>query len=542
MYDVIFILPYRFSDHPIFPEGILKRSLENSDFSVGIIETPFHLNPSSFKILGRPKLFFAIIPGPVDSTVLNYTSTRKRRKEDMYQEDGNGFFKDTPPSIKYRIRPDRTVIVFSSKIKEIYKNVPIVIGGIEATLRRFAHYNFLDNSIRRSILLDSRANILVKGNGEKQIVKIAQLLSSGLRIEEIRISGIVKIEKELNFDDFLMLPSYEEIKKNRELFLKATLITEKNDFSGKIIVQPHSEKFVVQYGNEIYTVSDIEKVYSFSYTRLHLKKKEKLTPALKFNLFSVQTHRGCGGGCLFCSINFHEGKKIVSRSIESIIKEIYSLKKHPLWEGIIHDLSSPSPEMYGKDCKVHNCKRPSCVYKKKCSPFKKNENFLKLLKEIAKLKGVKTYIGSGFRFDLLIEEPEILERLLLYHTKRFLRVAPEHTEGKITHLMRKPDFSKFKEFMNVFKDINSKLKNKKSIIPYIMVGFPGETFKDSIIMKKKLKSLGIKRVDVQIFTPTPGTIATAMYYAELNENFEKIPVEKKIRNLVERKNLIANLK
>ncbi len=539
MFDVIFILPYKFSDHPLFPEAILKRALEEKGFSVGVIETPYHLKASSFSVLGKPKLFFAIISGPVDSLVLNYTSLRKRRREDLYQLDGKAFFPNSPKSIKYKIRPDRTVIVFSSKIKEVFRGVPIVIGGIESSLRRFAHYDFLDNGIRRSILLDSRADILVWGIGEKQIVRIAELMKKGAEVKDIKINGIVKVEKEIDFKDYVELPSYEEILRERELLLKATLMVEKESFKGSVIVQKHQDRFVVQYGAEFYTSYELEKSYSCNYTRLHLDKGKKLTPALKFNLFSVQTHRGCGGGCSYCSINFHEGKRIVSRSIESIVREIYSLKKHPLWKGVVYDLSAPSPEMYGSECSVFSCERNSCIYKKVCEIFKKKMGFHELLREVRKIDGVKVFVESGVRYDLFLGNPELLYELIRYHTRKFLRVAPEHSQKNVLRLMRKPDFSKFEEFYRMFLNVKNKGRKNINLIPYIIVGFPGESVKDVYELKKKLGALGIKRVDVQVFTPTPGSVATAMYYSEVDFDFKKIPVEKRIKNLSARKEIIV---
>ncbi len=540
MFDIIFVLPYKFSDHPLFPEAILKRALEEKGFSVGVIETPYHLKASSFTILGKPRLFFAIISGPVDSLVLNYTSLRKRRREDLYQTDGKAFFPDSPKSIKYKIRPDRTVIVFSSKIKEVFKGVPIVIGGIEASLRRFAHYDFLDDRVRRSILLDSRADILVWGLGEKQIVRIAELMRRGAELKDIKINGISKVEKEPSFKDYVKLPSYEELLEERELLLKATLIVEKESFKGSVIVQKHQDRFVVQYGAEFYTPHELEKSYSYNYTRLHLDGSKKLTPALKFNLFSVQTHRGCGGGCSYCSINFHEGKRIISRSIESIVKEIYSLKKHPLWKGVVYDLSAPSPEMYGSECNVFSCKRNSCIYKKVCGVFKKEMNFHGLLKEVRKIDGVKVYVESGVRYDLLLDKPDLLYELLKYHTRKFLRVAPEHSQENVLRLMRKPDFSKFEEFYRMFLDVKKKIRKNIDLIPYIIVGFPGESIKDVYELKKRLGALGIKRVDLQVFTPTPGSVATAMYYSGVDFNFRKIPVEKSVKKLAERKETIVS--
>jgi uncharacterized radical SAM protein YgiQ len=540
-FDVIFILPYPFSDHPSFPEGILRKALELEGFRVGVIETPFWQKKESFEALGKPKRFFAIISGPVDSVVLNYTSTRKRRKEDLYQLNGKAYFHGDPLSVKYKIRPDRTVIVFTNRIKEVFHDVPIVIGGLEAALRCFAHYDFQQDKIRRSILLDSRADILVTGMGEKQLVRIARLLESGVSINDIILPGTARIRNVLPGKNVCVeLPSFESVLQDRTKLLEANLMLGKALLEGKCVVQRHADHYVVQYPVEDYNTSDLAHIYDQHYTRMHLKG-EPYSPALRMNLFSITSHRGCAGGCSFCSIGIHYGKKVISRSMESIVKEIYSQTRHPEWKGYITDIGGATANMYGDDCKVEGCLEPSCLYPERCRRFSPGKRYLELLQECRKTPGVKKiFLGSGVRYDMLLNDPDLLEEILLYHSGKFLRIAPEHTEETVLNLMRKPSFNVLESFVRIFQSINQKLKRKIELAPYLIVGHPGEKQVDVIEMKRKLTSLGLKATSVQIFTPTPGNLSTAMYYAECGPSLKPIPVEKQIGELIKRKKLLAS--
>ena len=539
-FDVIFVLPYPFADHPSFPEGLLKRALEAFGFSVGIIETPSWQKKDAFQVLGRPRLFFAIIPGPVDSLVLNYTANRKRRKEDLYQMGGKAFFPGAPLSIAHKVRPDRTVIVFANRLREAFKGVSIVIGGIEASLRLFAHYDFLENRIRRSILLDSRASIAVAGMGEKQLVALARLSREGAPLEEAAIQGTARVCASAPEDrETVILPSLEEVQQDPTGLLHAQLLIEKAGLAGKRLAQEQGGRYIVSEPREVYVRGDLDFVYGLPYSRSHSGHKG-LSPALQMNLFSIDTHRGCGGGCAFCAIGVHQGKGVISRSRESILEEARRMMRHPRWRGFISDVGGPSAEMYGMDCGEGACVRTSCLFPKVCSRLPPVSSFVELLRDIRALPGIeKVFLGSGIRYDLFLNHPDLLKEILTYHVGRFLRIAPEHTEGPVLALMRKPAFESLKAFVRLFHRVNRDLKRPVELRPYLIVGHPGETPEDVREMARRLKALSLPATDVQIFTPTPGTLATAMYYAEMSPNGKSIPVEKRISVLVERKALLT---
>jgi uncharacterized radical SAM protein YgiQ len=535
--DVIFVLPYPFSDHPSFPEGILKRALESDGFRVGLIQTPFWQNKSAFSALGPPRLFFAVISGPVDSVVLNYTSTRKRRMEDLYQRDGRAFFPGSPPSIKFKIRPDRTVIVFSNRIREAFPDIPIVIGGVEATLRCFGHYDFQQAKIRRPILLDSRADILVTGMGERQVMTIARQLRSGTPVKQMDIRGAARVSATLPSPStlYVSIPPFEELEQDPSKLLEATLSTEKAHHEGKGIVQQYRNRYVVEHPPEVYTDAHMDSIYDLPYTRAHLPEGP-YSPALRMSLFSITSHRGCGGGCAFCAIARNQGKHVISRSEESILKEIHCLTRHSIWKGYVSDIGGGTAEMYGADCATERCRRPSCLHPRRCVKMATGKRYLELLRESRKIKGVKKiFIGSGIRLDLAMENLELLEEIMRYHSGEFLRIAPEHTESAVLDLMRKPPFEVLEEFVHAFNSINRRLKRKICLAPYLIVGHPGETFRHVINMKKRLKSLGLKINEVQIFTPSPGTLSTAMYYAGCSPDLRPLEVERNVGELQKRK-------
>jgi uncharacterized radical SAM protein YgiQ len=541
-FDIIFVLPYPFSDHPSFPEGILKRTLEMEGFSVGIIERPFWQKTESFKVLGVPRLFFAIIAGPVDSVVLNYTSSRKRRKEDLYQLGGNGFFADCPPSIQYKVRPDRTTIVFANRLREAFKDVPIVVGGIEPSLRLFGHYDFQQDALRRSILLDARADLAVTGMGEKQIVAIARAIHEGLGAQAVSVPGTAKIcPAPPKGEGFTALPAFETLLSHPTALLEAQIALEEAAMKKSGVFQQFGERYVVAQRPETYEASDLDRIYGQPYTRTHTAGSSP-SPALQMNLFSITSHRGCCGGCAFCAIGMHEGKGVVSRSPESIFGEVDRLTHHPQWKGVISDIGGASAEMYGTSCTKEGCARPSCLHPKACPGLSSVSPYLSLIRACRKRRGVrKVFVGSGVRYDILLNHPEALEEIMLYHCGRFLRIAPEHTSDRVLRLMRKPPFAVLEEFVALFRSINRGLRRKIELAPFLIVGHPGETEKDVRKMKENLRALGLNPTDVQIYTPSPGTLSTAMFYSGADLSFSPIPVERDVKALVARKRRLVEM-
>jgi uncharacterized radical SAM protein YgiQ len=539
-FDVILVLPYPFSDHPSFPEGILKQALTARGFTVGIIETPFWQDKESFAGLGRPALFFGVISGPLDSIVLNYTASRRRRREDLYQFAGQAFFPGRPPDIKFKIRPDRTLTVFTNRLREVFRDVPVVIGGVEASLRCFAHYDFQEDRIRRSVLLDSRADILVHGSGEKQIVAIAERLRAGQPACTIDIPGTARIwDRWPEEKNCLRLPDSEDVFTDPEKLLSGQLLVGRAATEGRALSQKTANRWVVLNGAQSYSRDDLDFIYDLPYQRRH-PSADGYSPALQMNLFSVTSHRGCAGGCAFCSINVSEGKRIISRSPEAVFREIGRLTAHPQWQGVISDIGGATAEMYGADCAATECARPSCLQPDPCQRFAPGAPYRSLLKHCRELKGVKNiFLGSGVRYDLLLQNPELLEDILRHHCGRFLRIAPEHTEDDVLALMGKPRFAVLQEFVALFRRLNRGLRRPIELAPYLIVGHPGETAAMVPLMKKKLLDLGLKTCDAQIFTPTPGTRSTAMYHSGLSPLGKPIAVEKDIRALQERKRLLS---
>jgi uncharacterized radical SAM protein YgiQ len=538
-WDIILVLPYPFTDHPSFPEGSLKRALEKHGFRVGVLETPFWQEPDSFKILGPPRLFFAIIPGPVDSMIMNYTALGKRRREDRYQRNGQSFFRDTPRSVKYKIRPDRTVIVFSNRIREAYKDVTVVIGGMEASSRCFAHYDFQQQRIRRPILQDSRADLLVTGMGEKQIVKIARHYTDGKIPGEVLPGTAMMAQSPPLNGEYTVLPDAEEVERIPEKLLESQILMEKAGLRGMGLAQKSGDRWIVQEPPATYTQNDLDEIYDAPFTRNHLTPGP-VTPALGMNRFSITTHRGCGGGCSFCVIHTHQGRGIIPRSVEAIHREILALSGHPAWKGYLSDLGGASAEMYGNDCpSVTVCHRPSCHFPKTCRTVKTGKAFLELLRSCRRIKGVKKiFLGSGIRFDAALQNPVLLEEIMRYHAGPFLRVAPEHTEPHLLEIMRKPKFEAFESFVKLFDEINKKLKRKVVLAPYLILGHPGETLEDVKAMKEKIRFLNLKVEDIQIFTPSPGTLSTAMYWARNSPLMKSLPVERNPKKLEARKRLL----
>jgi uncharacterized radical SAM protein YgiQ len=477
-YDVILVIGESFFDHPLSGPGILKRLLEKYGYSVGIIEKP--VNPADVKALGRPKLFFGITSGAIDSMVRNYTPLKKSRALDEHA--------DYDENVK-----DRAVIVYSNWVRQFFKGVPIILGGTESSLRRFSHYDYWDNNIRKSILFDAKADLLVFGNGEKQILEIAKRIKDNQALSGI--AGTCEITKEKP-EKAVLLPSHEEVLKDKKSFLEMHNLISNSLF----LAQKVDTRFCVQNPFPVYNSSDLDEYYELPFTRQVPKK-------LRGFEFSVVTHRGCIGNCSFCSLKLIQGDKIVSRTEKSILKEIENITKNSHFKGNIDDLGGPSANMYGMDCSLRNNCRNNCI---DCNKLEKNhKRLIALMREARKIKGVNhVFVRSGIRFDLAPKD-YIAELVDNGHISGTLRIAPEHVNKKVLQLMNK-DKGDLNEFIKFF---NSR-KSSHKLSFYFMTAHPGSSMKEAKELSEMTKKL--KAEDIQIFIPTPMTDSTCMYYTETN--------------------------
>ena len=508
-YDIILITGDVYIDHPLNGIAIIKRFLEKHKFSVGVIETPNWKSNKDFIKLGKPKLCFGVTSGAMDSLVENYTPLKKPREEDEY----NDFEK---------VKPDRAILVYCNKLKENFKDVPIVIGGIEASLRRFGHYDYWENRIRRSILFDSRADILAYGNAEYSMLEIAKRLKDEKDLKNI--FGTCIISKTIP-KDFILLNSIEEIMESKVLFCKTQLL-----FSNKKnLCQLDKDNYILQYKAHEYTSKELDEIYELPFTR----EVPRNIHYFRGMQFSVVTHRGCVGNCNFCSLSLHQGDKVVSRSEESILKEIKLLTKHKEFRGNIDDLGGPSANMYGMDCST-KCEKP-CL---KCDKLNRShKKLISLLQKARQVPGVKkVFIRSGIRYDLALESKEYVKELVEYHISGTLKIAPEHCNSKILKLMNKYSQKRLESFIILFDKYN---KNKDNALRfYFMTCHPGSSMIETKQLADCIKKLQ-NTESVQIFTPTPMTISTCMYYTGLDPfSLKKVYIPYTYNEKKKQKNII----
>lgn len=501
-FDIILISGEYYDDHPLSPVGVIVKVLDAKGYRVGIIEKPE--TQAQFTKLGTPRLCFGVTSGSVDSMVHNYTPLKRKRIQDIHSAMTK--------------MSDRAVIVYCHKIKQYFKgHPPIVIGGIEASLRRFAHYDYWENTVRRSILLDSRATILVYGNGEKQILDIAHRLQNGQDL--LGIEGTCLLSKNLE-SSFECLPSFQEVCQDPKKFCDMQRM-----FSNrKNLAQEYTNNYVLQYRYPQYTTQDLDWIYSLPYSRtLHPKS------LLKMGKFSVVLHRGCVGSCNFCSLSLHQGDHIISRSEENILNEIRTLTKHPTFKGYIDDVVGPSSNMYAMECtKKRQTGTENFECQKKCLQCPQldtsHQRLISLLRKARQIQGVKKiFIRSGIRYDLALESKEYLKEISDYHISGCLKIAPEHFSRNVVALMGK-DNARFEEFLSYFSTINA--KKKQSLRYYFMIGHPGDTIDEVLLLRKTIMQKHLENIEqFQLFTPTPMTVSSCMYWTGLNPfTGEKIPV------------------
>ncbi|MBO5278441.1 MAG: YgiQ family radical SAM protein [Lachnospiraceae bacterium] len=528
--DFVYVIGDAYVDHPSFGHAIISRVLESHGYRIGIISQPDWKDKNSITIYGKPRLGFLVTGGNMDSMVNHYSVSKKRRQTDAF----------TPGGIMGK-RPDYATVVYCNLIRQVYKNVPVLIGGIEASLRRLGHYDYWSNKVKRSILLDSQADLLMYGMGERSVVEIADALNSGIPVEDITfIDGTVYKTRELDsVYDALTLPSFDEIKTQKEAYAKSFYIQYCNTdpFSGKRLVEKYSDTLYVVQNPAAKPLSqtEMDDVYALPYQRNYHPSYEDAggVPAIREVKFSLVSNRGCFGGCSFCALTFHQGRIIQTRSHESIIEEAKLLTQDKEFKGYIHDVGGPTANFRHTSCEKQltkgACPNKQCLFPQPCKNLKvDHKDYLSLLRKLRDIPGVKkVFVRSGIRFDYVMADKDetFLRELCQYHVSGQLKVAPEHVADAVLKRMGKPENSVYRSFVERYQKINEKLGLKQYLVPYLMSSHPGSTLEEAVTLAEYLRDLGYMPEQVQDFYPTPSTISTCMYYTGLDpRTMEKVYV------------------
>ncbi len=566
--DFVLIASDAYVDHPTYGHAVISRLIESEGFSVGIISQP--IKDEDYFALPKPTYAYLVSGGVVDSMVNNYTVAKRKREGDVYS-----------PLSKAGKRPDRQVIVYSKTLKRLFPEIPVIIGGIEASLRRFTHYDYWKDDIMQSILVDSNADILIYGMGENPMWDILSLIKKGVPVTKIKdVRGTsIKCSKE-QIEEFIkksykQLPSYNDIERDSKNYAISFREESRNTdaLNAEVLFQEQASGEVVLQNKPAFSLTQeqMDKIYNFPYMRRCHDSylNEGGIKSIEEVKFSVVSHRGCFGSCAFCAINYHQGRRIQKRSDESILSEIELLTKDKDFKGYIHDLSGPSANFRepacDKQCKVGVCKDRYCIGNKKCPNLKVDHTgFIELLRKARKIPGVKkVFIRSGIRYDYLTYDKnadKILFELCQHHISGQLKVAPEHVSDNVLKVMNKPSFKVYKEFANKYKEVNKKAGKNQFLVPYLISSHPGSTINDAVTLTEYLKSIGYMPEQVQDFYPTPSTRATCIYYTGYDpDTMEKVYVPKspnekrmqrallqyrlpKNRELVKQAYLLANIK
>lgn len=519
--DFVLVTGDAYVDHHSFGTAIISRVLESAGYKVGIIAQPDWRTTDDFMKLGKPRLAFLVNAGNMDSMVNHYSVSKKHREKDMYSPGG-----------KMGYRPDRATIVYCNKIREAYSDVAIVIGGIEASLRRFAHYDYWSDKVRKSMLIDSGADLLVYGMSEKQIVEVANALNDGYDPKYIRhIDGTCYISDTLEeiYDKYILIPSYKEICEDKMKYVEAFKIQydEQDPFRGNIIVQPHGSKYLVQNKPEKpLSREELDEVYGLPYQKTYHPVYEKFggIPAIEEVKFSIVSSRGCFGSCSFCAITFHQGRAVQSRSEKSIIYEAIGITNLDDFKGYIHDVGGPTANFRRPACKKQitkgACKNRQCLSPSPCKNLDADHSeYLHLLRAVRKLPKIKkVFVRSGIRYDYVMEDKnnKFLRELIEHHVSGQLKVAPEHISEEVLKYMQKPAGKTYDKFRQKFFAINEELGKKQYLIPYLMSSHPGSTLNSAIELAEYLRDTHYQPEQVQDFYPTPGTLSTTMFYTGID--------------------------
>ena len=518
--DFVYVIGDAYVDHPSFGHAIISRVLEAHGYSVGIIAQPDWKDPESVAVLGEPRLGFLVSSGNMDSMVNHYTVAKKHRRTDAY----------SPGGVMGK-RPDRALMVYCNLIRQRFKKAPIIAGGIEASLRRMAHYDYWSNSLRRSVLMDCGADLISYGMGERSIVAIADALDAGIAVSDITfIEGTCyKTKQEDLLYDCIMLPSYEEISENKAEYAKSfyTQYCNTDPFSGRRMAERYGTVYVVQNPPaKPLTTEEMDEIYRLPYMRASHPSYEKDggIPAVEEIRFSLVSNRGCYGGCNFCALTFHQGRIIQVRSHESILEEAQNMTRDPLFKGYIHDVGGPTANFRAPSCKKQMtrgvCKNRQCLFPRPCPNLEvDHSDYTALLKKLRQLPKVKkVFVRSGIRFDYVMADPSdaFLEELVRYHISGQLKVAPEHISDPVLNMLGKPEHAVYEAFVKRYNQMNEKCGMKQYLVPYLMSSHPGCTMKDAVRLAEYLHKIHHMPEQVQDFYPTPSTLSTVMYYTGLD--------------------------
>ena len=535
--DFVVVTGDAYVDHPSFGAAIIARLLERFGYKTAVLAQPDHKSCEDFRRFGRPRLGFMIGSGNVDSMVNNYSVFKRKRKRDVYSPGGTA-----------GNRPDRAVTVYCNRAREAYKDVPIIIGGLEASLRRFSHYDYWDDAIRRSILLDSRADLLVYGLGERANIEICEALAAGIDVKDIHwIKGTAYVSRSLPDDpDLICLPDYKEVSCGKDASLKE-ISHSKERYADSFVIQHENNDSIngcmlsEKYDEHVFVVQnppqdplsreELDDLYAMDFERTYHPMYESLggVPAVSEVKFSITANRGCFGGCSFCAITLHQGRQVRSRSKESILREARILTELPDYKGYIHDIGGPTANFHSPACKEQLergvCKKKDCLWPRPCSKMDiSHKEYLDVLKSVRELDGVKkVFIRSGVRYDYAMADKDhsFIRELCEHHVSGTLKVAPEHICSNVLDLMRKPGISVFEQFRDEFERSSKKAGKEQYMIPYLISSHPGATLDDAVDMALYLKKMHFVPDQVQDFYPTPGTMSTCMYYTEMDPYTKK---------------------
>lgn len=515
--DFVYVIGDAYVDHPSFGHAIISRVLENAGYKVAICSQPDWKNPDSVNIFGTPRLAYLVSAGNMDSMVNHYSVGKHRRKTDAY----------TPGGVTGK-RPDYAAVVYCNLIRQTHKDIPIILGGIEGSLRRLAHYDYWSDKLKRSILLDSQADLISYGMGERSIVEIADALNSGLSVRDLTfIDGTVYKTTSPDFEDAITLPSFDELRKNKrryaESFYQQYINTD--PFTAKRLIEPYGREYVVQNPpQKPLSTQEMDAVYALPYQNAPHPSYQQGVPAIAEVQFSLVSNRGCFGGCSFCALTFHQGRIVQTRSHESILAEAEAMTKHPDFKGYIHDVGGPTANFRHPACekqlKHGVCPAKQCLFPSPCKNLRADhEDYVNLLRKLRSLPKVKkVFIRSGIRFDYLLADKDntFLKELVEHHVSGQLKVAPEHVSDPVLKYMGKPRHAVYQSFCRRYERLNEKLGKKQYLVPYLMSSHPGCSLKEAVELAEYVRDLGYMPEQVQDFYPTPSTLSTVMYYTGLD--------------------------